>query len=122
MLVINAAEPGCSVVQIGLIARCAAVFVLLRSKLNPGVRACVALNSVFKLELEVVNVVRVEQELITSQRFSPRNLTGNCLLLDTPISRIAAPFVQRLSIKDRGEFWLARESRANLNQTDSQEQ
>src|SRR5262245_51456719 len=53
MLVINAAEPGSSVVQIGLIAGSAAVLLLLRAKLNPGVRTRVALNSVFKLELEV---------------------------------------------------------------------
>ncbi len=66
MFVVDAAKPGGAVVQIGLVSGGAAVVDRLGTKLNSRVRARVARDAIFEVELEVMYLLFIENELVSS--------------------------------------------------------
>src|SRR5436190_19169850 len=101
MFVIDPAEPGLALVEVGLESRRAAIFHSLRAKLDSRIGVATAADPEFDREVEIADSPLPEQKLVRFERLAVRNLASNRTVDNSPVRRVAAPSPEGSSIEQR---------------------
>jgi len=101
VFVVDAAEPGGTLVDVGLVTGRVAVGQFLGPELNARVGARGATEAKLRCEVEVRDVALPKEKLVFGQALPGRDFAGDRALFHAPALRIAFPPGQRAPVENR---------------------